>query len=165
MLTMERVREIVRYDPLTGIFTRLRGEKVGGCLTNHGYRVIRVDQVLYTEHRLAWFYVHGAWPPNDIDHINGKRADNRIENLRLATRYQNLQNKRGRNRTGFKGVLMHRDPKRKKRYGAQIAPRGKAMFLGWYETPEEAHAAYRAKANELYGVFARYDNEPEAAFR
>lgn len=91
MLTQARLKELFHYDKETGAFTHIkarRGVRVGkilGCLANNGYLVIRADGKLYLAHRLAWMYVHGAFPPDQLDHINRMRTDNRLCNLRLAT--------------------------------------------------------------------------------
>src|SRR3990167_3120706 len=108
MISQQRLKELLSYNPNTGEFTRLvatgihgcnKAGVVVGCLSDHptqGYILIRVnnDGILYRAHRLAWLYVYGFWPPADIDHINGNRSDNRIVNLRSVTRSQNLQNMR-----------------------------------------------------------------------
>jgi hypothetical protein len=105
----------------------------------------------YREHRLAWFYVHGVWPAQLLDHINADVADNRIANLREATPSQNCCNRRiqSRNSTGFKGVS-----RRKYAWEANIMLNGKPRYLGHFKTPIAAHEAYLAAADELHGEFA-----------
>lgn len=156
-LTAERLRQLLHYDPETGVFTRLvalggRSGPVGSrceCLSPAGYVQIGVDRRTYPAHRLAWLYMTGAWPPNEVDHINGVRADNRWTNLRQATRSQNRANSRASyaNRSGYKGVCRARCG----RWRASL--RGER--LGLFDTPEEASRAYFAAAQELYGEFAR----------
>lgn len=104
----------------------------------NGYRVIRIDDALYLAHRLAWFYVTGNWPANQIDHINGVRDDNRFSNLREATNLQNAHNRKyNRNKSGFQGVR-----KENSKWLAEIKINYKAVRLGLFNTPEEAHCAY-----------------------
>src|SRR5690606_34614864 len=99
MLTQQRLKELLYYDPETGIFTRLVGRSgpraragdVAGSDNGKGYIRIYVDGRPYKAHRLAWFYMHGEWP-EEIDHRNGERADNRLSNLRPVTRQQNNLN-------------------------------------------------------------------------
>jgi hypothetical protein len=92
----------------------------------------------------------GAWPPNDVDHINGVRDDNRWTNLRLATRAENLRNMKAKtNKTGLKGVYLNAG-----RYTARIRHNYTSHYLGRFDTPEEAHAAYRKAADALHGEFA-----------
>jgi hypothetical protein len=150
-ITQERLKQLVAYDPDGGEFTWLvtvsnrapAGRKAGGM--SNGYIVIRLDGVLYRAHRLAWLYVHGVWPEHDIDHINGRRSDNRLVNLRPATRAENLQNLRIARAYGSSGLLgAHRW---KGKWRAAIAANGIQHHLGTFETPQEAHEAYlRAKA-------------------
>jgi hypothetical protein len=154
----ERLRELVHYDPTTGVFTRkvLCGGRVEGSIagTLHcdGYLKFSVDNRLYLAHRLAWLFVYGEWPPNQIDHINGNRADNRIVNLRLATPAENSRNRRRHqnNISGFKGVIRQRA-----KWHAQIMVNGRWHRLGGFSTPEEAHAAYCEAAPKFHGEFAR----------
>jgi len=89
-----------------------------------------------------------------VDHINGIRDDNRIENLRWVTRSQNQYNTKVRkhNRVGLKGVSVDQDKKSNK-YQARIIIEGKQKNIGWFSTPEEAHEAYVAKARELHGEY------------
>lgn len=162
MITQAQLKARLTYDPVTGLFARPDGSVVS-TTTENGYVVVRLFDRLYRAHRLAWLYVHGCFPPNDTDHVNGVRSDNRIANLRLATRSQNLQNKRGRSTSGFKGVVTHSDVRRTNRYGAQIWHGGKNVWLGWHLTAEEAGAAYAAAAKQLFGEFACVQIKRKAA--
>ena len=151
-ITQFRLREIVSYNAETGVFTWSKSRrrcKVGskaGCRMSHGYVCIRLDDVLYTAHQLAWFYVHNEWPTHQLDHINGDRADNRIANLRQATNAQNAQNRKRRdNRSGFSGVR-----KENKKWLAEIKVNYKPIRLGLFATPEEAHKAYLKAKHDLH---------------
>jgi hypothetical protein len=144
-LTAERLRELVHYDPETGIFTRKvdrGGHKAGevmGALSHRGYMKIGVDMRRYYAHRLAWLYIHGEMP-KVVDHINGNQMDNRIANLRnvdQAANVQNITRKSRNNKSGFLGV----SPKRKK-WAAQISVNNKTVRLGVYDEKEAAYAAY-----------------------
>lgn len=161
-LTAERLREVLHYDPETGVFTWLgrsrRRGLVAGYTETVGYHVIfvgtRAAGKLYKAHRLAWLYMTGEWPTDMIDHANGNKTDNRWVNLRAADRSRNLINSRRRrdNTTGFKGVSLNRG-----RYMASLTKGGKTMNLGRFDTAEEAHEAYCAAAREHFGEFARPD--------
>lgn len=165
-LTAEYVRSILHYDPETGVFVwksrpdirpsanARREGKVAGCVDPYGYQRIGVDGHRYFGHRLAWLHTHGEWPKGQLDHIDGNRANNRIANLRIATTAQNAANSRAHrdNRSGFKGVSWS---KVAKRWIAQISRAGQYRYLGYFDTPEEAHAAYCEAARELHGEFAR----------
>jgi hypothetical protein len=153
-LSAIRLRELLNYDPATGIFTwkvntyrKLKGKKAGSTASN-GYWDIRIDRSLYKAHRLAWLYVHGRWPADQIDHINGERADNRIENLRECSRAENMQNSpvRKDSQIGLKGVSTTPGG----RYVASISANKAMYFLGTFDTPEEAHSAYVAAKEELH---------------
>jgi hypothetical protein len=153
-LTSERLREVLGYDPDTGLFTRRlarSGFQVGavaGCLDGYGYTAIKIDGRLYAGHRLAWFWVHGIWPANNIDHINGDRADNRIHNLRDVPTSTNCQNQRRaqfHNKTGFLGVSPNRG-----RFRAAIWLGGKYLHIGVFDTPEQAHEAYLTAKRRLH---------------
>jgi outer membrane protein assembly factor BamB len=161
-ITQERLHEVLRYDSETGEFywrVRLsRASQIGSVAgtVSLRYRCIRIDGRNYTAHQLAWFYVTGEWAISLIDHRDGDPINNRWDNLRLATRSENSANRRrNRNNTsGFKGVIWDR------RHGGWLARSGKdrrTYYLGRYPTAEEAHAAYTAKARELFGAFARVE--------
>lgn len=161
-LTDIRLRERFHYNPSTGYFVRLfsgRGNtgpagSNAGCKNSMGYFRISIDGVSYLSHRLAWLYVYGEWPKDEIDHINGDQADNRIANLRLASRAQNSQNKRvpRHNTSGFKGVSINR---KSGKWVAMIQVASKQMYIGRFNTKEEAHAAYCTAAAKFFGEFAR----------
>ena len=154
MLTADRLREILDYDPETGIF--LRDGKIAGTLNGLKYRQMKIEGSLYLVHRLAWLFVYGDWPSRQIDHINGIKDDNRISNLRLATGSENLRNRpKPRNNTsGYKGVswINHYQ-----KWQATIKFDGKNKFLGRFATREEAAEVYNLAALQHHGEFARLD--------
>jgi hypothetical protein len=163
-ISVEYAREILDFD--AGVFrwkwrddrakwwnTRFVGT-VAGYLKNTGYITIRINGWNYQAHRLAWLYVHGVWPTDQLDHINGVRDDNRIANLREATSQENNRNAglRKDNSSGITGVGWH---KRRQKFQARIAVDGRLIYLGRFDTLEEAAAA-RAKAESFYfGEFRR----------
>jgi hypothetical protein len=147
MVTQERLKELLSYDPETGIFiwNNRTGKRpagsVAGCKEHRGYVVITADRKRYYAHRLAWIYCNGQNPFNEIDHINGNKSDNRIKNLRDVTakeNHQNLKKATARNiSSGFLGVR-----KLNGKYLAQITIEGKDRHLGTFNSAEEAHAVY-----------------------
>ena len=145
MLNQETLKQHLSYDPLTGLFTRLIAKstsvKIGniaGSKDKQGYITLMVCGKLYKAHRLAWLYIHGKWPTNEIDHINGNKADNRLSNLRDVERWINMHNQglRKNNTSGFKGVC-----RKGKKWSAVIKINKKIHWLGVYETPELANIA------------------------
>lgn len=161
-LTCERLREILSYDPDTGIFTwkvavsKVKAGAVAGCNDGQGYLRIKIDGRNYKSHRLAWLYMTGEWPKEQVDHVNGSRGDNRFENLREAAHAENLWNsgKRVDNTSGFKGVFFDTQARK---WRALIGIKGKQKSLGRFTSPEAAHAAYVAAAKKYFGEFARAD--------
>lgn len=155
MLTHARLKEVLNYDPRTGIFTwaskfckKVVVGSVAGVVRPDGRRVISVDGKAYRAHRLAWFYVHGSMPELEIDHKNGKTDDNRLKNLRLATGAQNKQNvhaSRRHNKAGLLGVQ-----KANAKFKARIVLDGKQHYLGVFDTPELAHKAYLKAKRQLH---------------
>ena len=153
-LTQERLMSLVSYDAETGVFTwritrrNCKTGAVAGSLLK-GYLRISIDSKIYAAHRLAWLYTYGCWPSGEIDHINRVRNDNRLCNLREATRELNTQNANVRvdSPYGIRGVTKH---KYSNKYRARIQANKKAMLLGLFDTPEEAAAAYAAAAAKLH---------------
>lgn len=164
MVTQSRVRELLRYDPRTGWFTwqiqsngRVpAGSRAGTIKKERGNRrEIKIDGKLYQASRLAFFYMTGQWPTQDMDHRNGDPEDDRWSNLREASRTQNVQN-RGRFKTKKrdtpKGVSWHKGIGL---YCARITVNKKTIALGTFDTPEEAGDAYARAARLYFGKFAR----------
>ena len=114
-----------------------------------GYRSVHVSGRRYQEHRLIYLLHHGEMPVQ-IDHINGVKDDNRVENLRPATHSQNQVNTA--DRTDFRGIRL---VKKTGRWMARIYKDGKELRVGTYATECEAREAYRKRAQELFGVFVR----------
>jgi hypothetical protein len=162
-LTREALKAVLDYDPLTGLFiwkprpirTGLGGGvdqawnsrcagKEAGALHSKGYVTIHLGGRAYLAHRLAWFYVTGEWPAEQIDHKNTQRHDNRFENLRPATPRQNQGNRNGTR--PVKGITF--------RKGAWLATCA-GVHLGSFRTQSEARAAYAKAATAHFGEFAR----------
>lgn len=153
-LSAETLRARLDYDPQTGIFRwRKNGDPAGCVCKTNGYVLIGLDKRTYKAHRLAWLYVHGAWPCGDIDHINRNRSDNRIANLREATRSQNIANSTWEkpNATGLRGVRFVG-----KKWSARIKKEYREIKLGLFDSPEEAHAAYVAATMQHFGDFTSH---------
>lgn len=160
------LREWLSYNSETGEF-RWRKEprtigsmlgKVAGTVRKSGYVFIKFrEHGIHAAHRLAWVYMYGPTiGGGEIDHIDGNPSNNAISNLRLATSRQQKQNKRvqSNNRSGLKGAYYHASHKGKK-WRTQIKVDDKLIFLGYFHTAEEAHAAYATAAIQHFGEFAR----------
>lgn len=157
MITQEELIETFDYDPLTGIVTwkkdkgRIKAGTVVGSKHNRGYLTVRYDYKSYLLHRLIWFMVHGKWPEN-IDHKNGDRTDNRLSNLRKATLVQNNHNtkKKPNAKCQYIGVFPHG-----KKWRSFIRENGKRVYIGSFDSPEQAAKAYDKHAVRLRGEFAK----------
>lgn len=160
------IREILSYDPATGVFRwikvpgrgggreKLAAGDVAGTVDKDGYRVIGFRGRIYRAARLAWWFVYGYMPEREIDHENGIPGDDRLDNLRPATPGQNQANRGllASNTSGFRGVSFHR---RTGRWRASICVDRRQVHLGHFATPEAAAVAYDAAAREHFGEFAR----------
>lgn len=164
-ITHELVRELLDYDPETGLFTwRHRPFAVRGWNTKYagtnagtlmpiGYIYVSIFKYRAYGHRLAVFWMTGEWPPHEVDHINGQKADNRWTNLRLATHEQNIQHRVTHNknsRSGRKGVF----PVAHNRWKAAIIYKGYYINLGNYKDIDEAESVYKKAEKDLFGEFA-----------
>jgi hypothetical protein len=157
LIIFDYLKENFKYNPLTGDFIRLKAHRrvkvgdVAGWVRNT-YRAISIKGVTYYSHRLAWLYMTGDWPQNQIDHINRNRLDNSWSNLREANNGQNQANsERNQNKTGFKGVTK---VARCERWQANISVNNEAIYLGIYKSPEEAYNAYCEASRKYFGDFA-----------
>ena len=148
--TQAELRALLHYNPETGVFTHLvsRGKgkagAVAGGLNRHGYWELRVLNRLFGAQRLAWLYMTGELPeqPISIDHINGVRADNRWENLRLATYHEQSWNAPAHhhNQSGLKGAW---PCKQTGRWMSMLQVGAERVWLGRFDTAQEAHEAIR----------------------
>ncbi len=156
MLDQGRLKRLLSYDNAAGVFTclertsnrRLVGKAAGTINKTTGYLIVGVDGVQYQAHRLAWLYMTGRWPAEEIDHINGVRDDNKWGNLREASRVLNAENMhraRVDNSTGLLGVRKMRG-----KFQANIRVGGRSVNCGTYPTPELAHEAYLAAKRSLH---------------
>jgi hypothetical protein len=147
-IEIERLRHVLQYNPETGVFTwrvnrgqRARAGSVAGSYDGEAYWRIQIDRKKYKAHRLAWFYVHEEWPQS-VDHRNGDTLDNSLGNLRAVSHAENHQNRRTPNKgtkVGVLGVDVHNGM-----FRARITKNGKQIHLGYFETNEQAYAAYIA---------------------
>ena len=151
-LTAERLRELLHYDPETGVFTvkvatssRSRVGGQPGNLHPYGYLKIGLDGKLHAAHRLAWLYMTDEWPTHEIDHINRVKDDNRWANLRDVPSAINQQNKVRASKSGLAGVSPDGH-----RWRSQITTGGVTKWLGRFDTPEEAHAVYVEAKRKLH---------------
>lgn len=158
-ITREELMDFITYNPETGIFywnvfhsSAAKNGGIAGTTDRQGYRRIIIKGKIYRAHHLAWFIVNKKWPHEQIDHINGVKSDNSINNLREATNSQNSMNRglRVDNKHGYKGVSACG-----KKWKAEIKHDKRRIYLGVYATPEEAHAVYANEEKKLRGEYAR----------
>lgn len=170
-ITAECLRQLLDYDPDTGVFrwrerpdgsadwNKMNASRVAGSVNNRGYRIIKIANVRYRAHRLAWLHVYGEWPSEQIDHINRDKDDNRIANLRIVNNSENMRNLPPRAldpRT--LGVSFHQ---RDRRYVTAIRVDGKTISLGSFKTFSEARAARVAAEIKYFGQPSRIDYRRE----
>lgn len=147
MLTQEVLKELIYYNPDTGKFRwkvyrnyNAKKGQIAGYQRN-GYIIIGINGTLYLAHRLAFLYMTGEWPNDQVDHINNKGIDNHWNNLRNATNRENSCNQtnpKSNNESGYLGVCFIKDGKRNKRWRAKFGN----IFIGYYSTAKEAADAY-----------------------
>lgn len=157
-MTQSELEELFTYDPETGILrwrhcrnAKTPAGRAVGCLNKAGYVVTLISKKNYSVHRLIWTLVYGE-EPEEIDHINGLKGDNRLCNLRSCTRSQNAKNKGlfVSNSTGYKGVHWCN---RTKGFVASCKVNRVKKWLGRFPTAAEAHAAYVSYAQAQHGEF------------
>jgi hypothetical protein len=154
-ITPERLREWLNYDPKTGIFTwrirksyRIQVGQAAGHIAEDGYVTIRVNGRSLKAHRIAWLFVTGEWPREEVGHKNWVLSDNRFENLEPRTRAEVMQSQRSahkENATELLGVSQFG-----KGFRSQIKVDGNTIYLGYFRTAEEAHSAYINAKRKLH---------------
>jgi hypothetical protein len=164
---LPQLPELLEYDAGTGKLSwkvsRSNKIKVGqeaGSTNSLGYRIVSISRFYCYTHHIVWYLHHGEWPPNEIDHIDRDPSNNRIENLRLATRAQNNRNvHKGRlNKFGYTGVYALGPD----RFQAKISIGRKMVYLGSFETKEDAARAYNKAAVMYRGEFACLNDVPDS---
>lgn len=164
MITALQLRERLQYDPITGLWIWLRSPRAGyagrpaGTIDAKGYRVIKIDGQSYKASRLAFLYMTGDWPPDEMDHIDTKPWNDIWTNLRPATRVENIQNRnmRSDNVSGIVGVFWNNA---RQKWQAQIDKK----YLGLFDSLEEAVAARDAAAKESHKDFAVLNRKENAS--
>ena len=160
ILTQDRLKELLDYNPETGKFRWIKCKrkdligKIAGGSVGIGYIGIMIDYKHYRSHRLAWFYMTGFWPKDQIDHINHIRDDNRFVNLREATQIDNLKNLRMRD-SNISGVMGVSWDKRRNKWRASIKVNGKSMTIGRFEDFNNAVSA-RKSAEYKHGFHVNH---------
>lgn len=150
-ISHQRLKELLEYFPETGSFLwqerkKNMRERVGS-VDNKGYLRISLDKVRYKAHRIAWFYIHGEWPEGMLDHIDGNKLNNKLNNLRDVQQNVNSYNTEtaySSSKTGFLGVT-----KVGNRFYPRLGISGKVHHFGGYGTPEEAHEVYKAQKKKV----------------
>lgn len=169
MITQKRLKELLEYDPLTGVFIWLKppnnrrqpGDRAGNIMKSSSckpYRRIGIDHKTYREHHLAWLYIYGKLPQEHIDHEDQDCQNNRISNLRLVSVNQNNQNKclDKRSTSGITGVSWLES---RKRWQAYICVNTQRIPLGRFKKKTDAIAA-RRQANVKYGFHPNHGSTP-----
>lgn len=153
MITLNRLREVLHYDPETGDFTRKKTGLKAGSINGHGYAQIGVDGRNYQAHRLAWLYVYGTFPKVNLDHRDGNKLNNKLSNLREATSSENNQNQR-KKRNNTSGVKCVHWLKRRMKWQVRICRGGVRKHIGEFNSISEAIEAYNRAVIEIHGEYA-----------
>jgi len=162
MLTQERLKFRLNYDPLTGLFSwktkghpcsKIKIDGILGCVNVHGYIQVKLDNKHYLVHRLAWLYVYGKFPDGQIDHIDHNKTNNRIKNLRDVSHSLNQQNilfaPKNKKHSKLLGACFH---KQTGKFRARIRTNGIQKHLGAFDTAQEAHQAYLDAKRKLHST-------------
>jgi len=165
-LSQNELKSIFEYDPFTGTLrwkekrSNIVQNSMAGCIHGSGYKVVTIKSKTYKLHRIIWIMLFGEIPKGFyLDHINGNKIDNRLENLRLATNNQNQQNRPApkNSSSGYRGVTWH---KVANKWMARICHEKKRMTIGFFDTAEDAYEAYKQEAKKL---FTHIDRLPAGA--
>lgn len=178
-ISPEKLRSVISYDPSSGSMSwlprsidffsyakvpsraagrfnaRFANKPALDLVHSNGYRYGEVFKRPLRAHRVAWAIFYGEWPEAFIDHVNGDRADNRIQNLRLATSSENNKNKAPWGSSPFLGVSLY---KARGTYEANIKHEGKHIKIGYFSDENVAALAYNIFAHALHGEFARLND-------
>ena len=149
-ITYNRLRELVYYE--NGELYWIKNDVLAGSIDDKGYKRISLDNKRYKLHRIIWFFFHQEWPKKQIDHIDGNKLNNNIENLRDVNQSINMYNKclpHKNSSTKYLGVS-----KSGKKYVARLKVENALIHLGTYKTPEEAHLVYLKKKQEVLNGFS-----------
>lgn len=154
--TQEELKSIFEYNPESGVVKWKDGVSnmvkgsVAGCINKSGYKIVTIKGKSFRLQRMIWIFMFGYIPSGYfIDHINGNKTDNRLQNLRLATNSQNQQNRPApkNSSSGYRGVTYH---KAVNKWMARICHKGQRKTIGFYDSPEDAYEAYKAEAKNLF---------------
>ena len=155
-MTQNELKQLLHYEPSTGIFTwlesrgRIKAGTIAGSKQKYGHLAVKIDGKNYHLHRLAWLYVYGKLPDDMIDHINGISNDNRIDNLRDVTNTINQHNQKTAHANSKSGLIGACWNEQNKAWKSQITHQGKVIYLGLYKTAQLAHEAYLTAKRKLH---------------
>lgn len=155
-MDINTLKSLLSYDKEIGIFTwkvprrNIRVGDVAGCVNAKGYRYIGVKEKLYRSNRLVWFYCYGEWPEFQVDHINGDRLDDRIENLRDVPAQGNQQNRRNGNKNSSSKMLGVSWNKLSSKWRAQISIGKTTRHIGMFDSEKDAHSAYMEAKKSIH---------------
>ena len=159
-ITQKYLKSRLRYNPINGAFywvmpksNRVKVGQEAGSINSNGYMGIRIDGKQHFAHRLAFLYMMGECPKDQVDHINRIKTDNRWINLRECTQSQNMCNvkKQSNNTSGYKGVSWN---KKNQKWVVQIKGNKEREVVGFFDCKHKAAKAYNKRATELFGEFS-----------